>query len=577
MERMFPKTAGRLPKVGLTQSSLLAAALWMAGATCSTAQQAPSAPIAIAATPAAPTEATLSPVVPAPPEPAVDYEAALQAARSSAPADAVPVDVAPVDVAIGVAGPVAPAGRAAIAIPAIRIRMQAQPILRPAAPAPAPLAAPVADAAAVENEEQADQATDAELVPADKDAAPAQVDLVRGDFANGVIVAVQVAPAVVDTKAAGEGPQQVDAGQPAADNKPDDAQKTPAADAAAGNVEPAADHEHDHEHAEDKAAPAADEGATDEEADDDEAAADEGVAEAVAQAANDVNWHYFSDGVMRYMEANGQIREQRTDALQQLAASFPNLKFVRTFPGDTFAKLAQQHNVALETLSKLNRLPPETRIDQLGVICLDWKYKIIRRRSLAQLAKMLNTTEEVLRTLNNLGPNEEPRRGSHITIPGQYTYQFSGTDGYLQVAMYDNPRDQNLPFKAETVKMNQQMVNKDQTLEDFAKAHQVEVDFLKKMNGIGDDEKIAAGTYLMVEYTVELKEGETLDSLSRIYPQLDRARLLAVNGWEDEDDVDLTKRIQIPIGDQLRSRGATEAVGAESEVKSVEWELGAAE
>ena len=57
---------------------------------------------------------------------------------------------------------------------------------------------------------------------------------------------------------------------------------------------------------------------------------------------------------------------------------------------------------------------------------------------------------------------------------------------------------------------------------------------------------------LLIEYSVEMVEGATVENLMQIL-QVDRERLFKINGWEDEDDVDLSKRLHIPIGERFRA------------------------
>jgi LysM repeat protein len=293
------------------------------------------------------------------------------------------------------------------------------------------------------------------------------------------------------------------------------------------------------------------------------------VQQAAVVAPEEVQWNYFSDGVM-YYSVNGRVQQQRADALEQVAASFPAIRLARAMPGDTLAKLAAQHQVPVERLALLNRKRPDEQFGEVGVVCLEWKYVLPEGRTLGQLANMVGSSLDTLRQLNELAPDEVPPAGRELLIPGQLIYHHQGSGGHLQLAMYDVNRIQpNVPYKPDSIRMRQESIDDGQSLADFAKEHDLAEDLLRTMNGMRPDEDIPAGTNLVIEYSAEPTETATVAAIVAAF-QLDRERFFAANNWATEDDVDLTQRINIPIGERMRSqvnRAQAEAIREPVEVQ----------
>ncbi|MFO0911670.1 MAG: LysM peptidoglycan-binding domain-containing protein [Pirellulales bacterium] len=293
--------------------------------------------------------------------------------------------------------------------------------------------------------------------------------------------------------------------------------------------------------------------------------------EAVAQPVpNVVNWNYLSDGIMRY-GVNGQIREQRTDAVEQASTMYPNIKIARVMPGDTLVKVAEQYGVPVERLALLNRTEAGRVFDAVGVLVVDWKYQWPAGQTLDALAAMLEVPVETLRKLNQMSETDQPKVGQEVLIPGQLMYHSQGREGYLQVAMYGVQTPQNIPYKPETIRMQQQPLAKDQTLTEFAEKHGVKEAFLREMNGLKADEEVPAHTMLLVEYSCELTDKATVDAIVTTF-QVDRDRFLSVNGWKEDKDFDVKQRVHLPIGERIRHQVVQQAQQSEPFVP-VEFEI----
>lgn len=293
--------------------------------------------------------------------------------------------------------------------------------------------------------------------------------------------------------------------------------------------------------------------------------------EAVAQPVpNVVNWNYLSDGIMRY-GVNGQIREQRTDAVEQASTMYPNIKIARVMPGDTLVKVAEQYGVPVERLALLNRTEAARVFDAVGVLVVDWKYQWPAGQTLDALAAMLEVPVDTLRKLNQWSETDQPKVGQEVLIPGQLMYHSQGREGYLQIAMYGVQTPQNIPYKPETIRMQQQPLAKDQTLTEFAEKNGLKEDFLREMNGLKADEEVPAHTMLLVEYSCELNDKATVDAIVTTF-QVDRDRFLSVNGWKEDKDFDVKQRVHLPIGERIRHQVVQQAQQSEPFVP-VEFEI----
>lgn len=144
-------------------------------------------------------------------------------------------------------------------------------------------------------------------------------------------------------------------------------------------------------------------------------------------------------------------------------------------------------------------------------------------QTLDALAAMLEVPVETLRKLNQMSETDQPKVGQEVLIPGQLMYHSQGREGYLQVAMYGVQTPQNIPYKPETIRMQQQPLAKDQTLTEFAEKHGVKEAFLREMNGLKADEEVPAHTMLLVEYSCELTDKATVDAIVTTF-QVDRDR-----------------------------------------------------
>jgi LysM repeat protein len=266
-----------------------------------------------------------------------------------------------------------------------------------------------------------------------------------------------------------------------------------------------------------------------------------------------VQWNHFQDGELQYMEANGLVQQRIMDAVDEANASGIGARFVRVFSGDTLEKLAAQYQVPIEHLTAHNPGRPDGVFDQDSVACIQWKYRVPQDQNLAQIAESVHSDADTLRRLNGLEPQAEVKAGTELTIPGQFQYQSHGTTGYLQVAMFSHDRQPDLPFRPETAKINRSQVEKDQTLADIAQKHQVTEEFLRTMNGLDEDDVLEAGTPLLIDFTVEMREEGSLERLMQMY-SITRERLDKANGWEAPEDVDLAKPVHVPIGEQLRAQ-----------------------
>ena len=143
--------------------------------------------------------------------------------------------------------------------------------------------------------------------------------------------------------------------------------------------------------------------------------------------------------------------------------------------------------------------------------------------------------------------------GMVLQVPGEFTYHYrKGGHSYLRLARYKNGAVRRSPFKAATRRTKVERVKAGQDLKAFAKANSVTVEFLRRMNNLDANVELQAGQRLLVEFSVELLEGATVEALASTF-RIPVDRLLAANNLPDAAPVAAGQRLQIPIGERYRS------------------------
>jgi hypothetical protein len=170
---------------------------------------------------------------------------------------------------------------------------------------------------------------------------------------------------------------------------------------------------------------------------------------------------------------------------------------------------------------------------------------------------------------------DEPLQpGSQISVPGEFRYIYrKNGPSYLRVWQYV---DESPPptFDPNSLVLRREQVQRGEDLEAFLGKHQLAADFVCRMNGLSRDEPLEEGRWLLVEYSVEVNQGATLEDIAQHF-ELPVERLLEVNQLEiGQDEFERGRRIQIPIGDRMRDvQPVPDRVLPNSKMKVFEVEL----
>jgi LysM repeat protein len=274
------------------------------------------------------------------------------------------------------------------------------------------------------------------------------------------------------------------------------------------------------------------------------------VQQAQAQQPASRTYTHLTDGEVNYLGPDGVPHIQRMDAIEQARSYVPSASFVRTMQGDTLAKLAAQHRMDVKKFALLNRTNPERVYTAPDVVCTNWTHHVQQDDTLERLAQLYETTRSVLAELNGLSPTGQLEPGSDILVPGEFSYHYRRNGySYLRLAHYvETPRQ--MPFDQTSTKMRREILGKDQNLADIAKKNDVTEAFLRQMNGLDENATPQEGRMLLVEYSVELAEGATLEQLAQVF-NAPMDRMLAVNKLENAAAVKPGQRLNIPIGDRF--------------------------
>ena len=265
------------------------------------------------------------------------------------------------------------------------------------------------------------------------------------------------------------------------------------------------------------------------------------------------SFSHLSDGDVQYVGPDGIPRTQTQDALVQARSLVPGARFIRVIPGDTLAKLAAQHSLDVNVLALLNRTGTDKVYGTADIACLSWKHSVQPGEDFTQLAQVYNTTPLTLARLNNLKLNETPKPGEVITVPGEFNYQNRRQGhSYLRLARYSNTVRQ-VPYNQRSLKMRREKLKPGQSLKTLADRLQVPEAFIRQLNGLKADEPPKPGQWLLVDYSVELNEGATLEEVALFF-KVPLDRLLAINGLQKADALPPGQRVQIPIGDRVHDQ-----------------------
>ncbi|MEZ6115276.1 MAG: LysM domain-containing protein [Pirellulaceae bacterium] len=287
--------------------------------------------------------------------------------------------------------------------------------------------------------------------------------------------------------------------------------------------------------------------------------------------------YHFTDGSYTYYDQNGVEHQYTSDALNDASSTMPGAKFRRAFAGDTLAKVAFQEQMDVEKLRILNRTKVDKVFSNREIFCVAWKHKVQPNDTLESLAKFYRTSVRNLQELNDLSDDQALEPGTELDVPGEFQYmpQDNG-QSYLMVTVYQingqNNFQQEIPFKEETMRHEIQRLKTDDTLATFAERHEVTEEYLRLMNGLEEDEEVKPGRTLLVDYSVELKEDATIDTLIQLMRggvagDVDEFvdRFLKVNELESKDDIEPGQRLSLPVGDQMGFDSETEAVPVSDE------------
>ncbi len=264
------------------------------------------------------------------------------------------------------------------------------------------------------------------------------------------------------------------------------------------------------------------------------------------------NYIHLSDGNVTYMEANGRTHTQFIDAIEQMASFAPQAKFARAMEGDTLAKLAKQHQIPLDRLSRLNRRSADRPFADNEIFCLSWTYNVMEGDTLAKVASIFMTTPEEVAKLNGLAPDATLQKDQVLQVPGEFTYHHQGDSSYVQLAQYAAVQNvqRDLPYKPESQQMKREQVPESQTLAEYAKSQNLPTKQLAIMNGLEEDAKLEKGQWLLLEFSVEANEGAKLAQIAQMFG-IEEEKLRQINDLAADAEPQGGQRLQIPIGERM--------------------------
>ncbi|MCA9218326.1 MAG: LysM peptidoglycan-binding domain-containing protein, partial [Planctomycetales bacterium] len=275
-------------------------------------------------------------------------------------------------------------------------------------------------------------------------------------------------------------------------------------------------------------------------------------------ASSSTSYTHISDGEMTY-STNGQLYTVEQDALQQASSYAPSAKFARAMEGDTIQKISLKNGLDVDKLMILNRANNSKVFVNREIYLKSWEHVVTANENLDSIAKYYKTTVADLTKLNGFAADVKLTTGQRIEVPGEFQYQSSDYNSYLRLAMYSNRASARVPYDRSSVRNKTYTLKEGEDLATVAKKYKVTEEFLRKMNGLEEDQE--AGPRVLVEYSVKPLEDSTLEEIANVfYMNIDE--IMDVNGFKSPEDMKPGETLHIPYGKQMgMNRQAASSAG----------------
>jgi hypothetical protein len=256
---------------------------------------------------------------------------------------------------------------------------------------------------------------------------------------------------------------------------------------------------------------------------------------------------HLTDRTALVQPAGGTHRIRMHDAVAAARHTVPTAYLIRVLPGDSLAKIALQYDIPLRRLSILNRASERRVFGEHNIVCLDWKHCVQAGETRESVAKLYNTLADLIEELNDRHLSEQLVPGQWIRVPGEFSYHDAGSaTSFLRIAKYQSPSVGIDPVRPGSDQTRTRIVQPGDTLARLAHEYQVPVHTLQLLNHLAADEEPAVGQTLLMEWTILLADGASLDDVLSHF-QVGYAQLLKLNQLQRLEDFDRTRRLWIPI------------------------------
>ena len=188
-----------------------------------------------------------------------------------------------------------------------------------------------------------------------------------------------------------------------------------------------------------------------------------------------------------------------------------------------------------------------------------WAYSANQSDTLSKLASRLGVSNADLAKLNGLAEDAVLKNNQELQVPGKFSHELNRNNGYLMLGRMQGGQNVR-PFDPASLKQVQVTVKEGETLADLAKQHKTTEKHLKALNAVEDGEDLI-GDMVFIDYSVMPTKTATAQGIANFF-NVTIEDFLELNDLVTEDDFDASKRVHIPIGQQMRmSRRASVAQG----------------
>jgi LysM repeat protein len=268
----------------------------------------------------------------------------------------------------------------------------------------------------------------------------------------------------------------------------------------------------------------------------------------------------FVDGQYITIDPNGNQTVARQDVLQQLV-NFKQFRFCRVLAGDTIEKIAQRYQVPAQRIRLLNSIKQGNVFGAETLVCLRWDHQVPRDMTVEQLAKQQKTSVDVLTQLNGFKADAQLKTGQTVQVPAVYRMQlFENPQQKMTVFTVAMPapevEQRRVVFDVQRIEMRQYQVKADESLDDIAKANDIDVAMLCKINGLTDKSKLEDEQIIVVRCGVKYHPEQTpLDLVAQQFGTTEQS-ILKLNGIDDKTKLEADQWLHIPAQSMVRQINA---------------------